>query len=44
LVDPRDNDRLHDSDWVTNRLAWAMTGAIADGVKKAQSAPAAKTS
>jgi lysophospholipase L1-like esterase len=44
LVDPTDSDRLHDSDWVTNRLAWAMTGAIADGVKKAQSASAAKTS
>ncbi len=37
MVDPTDDSRLHDSDWVTQRLAWALKLAIADGVKKAWS-------
>jgi lysophospholipase L1-like esterase len=40
MVDPTDNDRLHDSDWVTHRVAWAMKLAIVDGVKKARSSAA----
>jgi lysophospholipase L1-like esterase len=28
MVDPTDNDRLHDSDWATERVAWAMNFAI----------------
>jgi lysophospholipase L1-like esterase len=37
LVDPTDDDRLHDSDWVTQRVAWAVKLAIVDGVNKARS-------
>lgn len=42
MVDPFDNDRLHGSDWVTGRVAWALQIAIADGVKKARASVAAK--
>lgn len=42
MVDPADNDRLHDSDWTTQRLAWAMKLAIDGGVDKARSPAAAK--
>ena len=35
MVDPTDNDRLHDSDWATHRVAWAMKLAIERGVDKA---------
>jgi lysophospholipase L1-like esterase len=41
LVDPTDDSRLHDSDWVTERIAWAMKLAIAGGVDKALSSAAA---
>jgi lysophospholipase L1-like esterase len=34
LVDPSDDDRLHDSDFATHRVAWAMKLAIVDGVDK----------
>jgi lysophospholipase L1-like esterase len=37
MVDPGDDTRLHDSDWVTQRLACAVKLAIVDGVKKAYS-------
>ncbi len=43
LVDPTDNDRLHDSELATQRVAWAVKLAIVDGVKKAQAEAAAKT-
>ncbi len=36
IVDPTDNTRLHDSDWVTERLVQAMKLAIVDGVDKAR--------
>jgi len=42
MVDPFDNDRLHGSDWVTGRVAWALQIAIADGVKKARASMIAK--
>ncbi|WP_271600598.1 hypothetical protein [Bradyrhizobium sp. CCBAU 45384] len=29
MVDSTDDSRLHDSDWVTQRLAWALKLAIA---------------
>jgi lysophospholipase L1-like esterase len=38
MVDPTDETRLHQSDWVTDRMAWAVKLAIVDGVKKARSA------
>ena len=41
MVDPEDHDRLHDSDWVTERVAWAMKLAIVGGVDKARSSAAA---
>jgi hypothetical protein len=41
MVDPLDNDRLHGSDLVTGRVAWALQIAIADGVKKARASVAA---
>ncbi|RXH24050.1 lysophospholipase [Bradyrhizobium nanningense] len=31
MVDPTDDKRLHDSDWVTQRLAWALKLVIAAG-------------
>ena len=40
MVDPTDEHRLHDSDWATHRVAWAMKLAIVGGVKKAQSSVA----
>jgi lysophospholipase L1-like esterase len=44
LVDPTDTDRLHDSDWATERVSWAVKLAIAGGVDKARSALAANIS
>jgi len=41
LVDPTDDKRLHDSDWATERIAWAVKLAIAGGVDKALSFVAA---
>jgi hypothetical protein len=35
MVDPADEHRLHDSDWDTDRVAWAMKLAIVGGVEKA---------
>jgi lysophospholipase L1-like esterase len=35
MVDPADEHRLHDSDWATHRVAWAMKLAIVGGVNKA---------
>ena len=36
MVDPADEHRLHDSDWATHRVAWAMKLAIVGGVDKAR--------
>jgi len=36
MVDPTDDSRLHDSDWATQRVAWAVKLAIAGGVEKAR--------
>jgi lysophospholipase L1-like esterase len=44
MVDPNDEHRLHDSDWATQRLAWAVRLAIVDGVNKARLSAAAKIS
>jgi lysophospholipase L1-like esterase len=41
MIDPGDEHRLHDSDWTTDRVAWAMKLAIVDGVNKAWSSLAA---
>jgi lysophospholipase L1-like esterase len=41
MVDPADEHRLHDSDWATHRVAWAMKLAIVGGVDKARSSSAA---
>jgi hypothetical protein len=41
MVDPRDDSRLHDSDWATKRVAWAIKLAIVGGVEKARSSIAA---
>jgi lysophospholipase L1-like esterase len=35
MVDPTDDSRLHDSEWATQRLAWAVKLAIVGGVRKA---------
>jgi lysophospholipase L1-like esterase len=43
MVDPTDPDRLHDSDWVTERVAWAMKLAIVGGVDKARASAVANT-
>jgi lysophospholipase L1-like esterase len=40
MVDPTDNDRLHDSDWATQRVTWAVKLAIVGGVNKARSSVA----
>jgi lysophospholipase L1-like esterase len=40
MVDPADEHRLHDSDWATHRVAWAMKLAIVGGVAKAGSSAA----
>jgi lysophospholipase L1-like esterase len=37
MVDPADEHRLHDSDWATQRVAWAMKLAIAGGIDKGRS-------
>src|SRR6184192_617643 len=44
MVDPTDEHRLHDSDWVTHRVAWAVKLAIVGGVKKARSSVAVQPS
>jgi lysophospholipase L1-like esterase len=44
MVDPTDDSRLHDSDWVTERVAWAVKLAIVGGVDKARSSVAANIS
>jgi lysophospholipase L1-like esterase len=44
MVDPTDDSRLHDSDWVTERVAWAVKLAIVGGVEKARSSVAANIS
>jgi lysophospholipase L1-like esterase len=44
MVDPKDNDRLHASDWATERVAWAVKLAIVDSVKKVWSSVAANIS
>ena len=36
MVDPTDEHRLHDSEWGTHRLAWAVKLAIVGGVGKAR--------
>ena len=41
MVDPTDNDRLHDSDWATQRMAWAVKLAIVGGIDMARSSAAA---
>ncbi|WP_426537568.1 SGNH/GDSL hydrolase family protein [Bradyrhizobium sp. McL0615] len=41
MVDPADEHRLHDSDWTTDRVAWAMKLAIVGGVDKARPPAAA---
>jgi lysophospholipase L1-like esterase len=41
MVDPTDETRLHDSDWVTERVAWAVKLAIVGGVDMARSPVAA---
>ena len=41
LVDPTDEHRLHDSDWATHRVAWAMKLAIVRGVDEARLSAAA---
>lgn len=43
IVDPTDDNRLHQSDWATERVAWAVKLAIADGVNKAWSSVVAST-
>ena len=40
MVDPTDEQRLHDSDWATHRVAWALKLAIVVGVDKALSSDA----
>jgi lysophospholipase L1-like esterase len=40
MVDPTDDNRLHDSDWATQRVAWAVKFAIVGGVNKARSSAA----
>jgi hypothetical protein len=43
MVDPADEHRLHDSDWATHRVAWAMKLAIVGGVDQARSSAAASS-
>ena len=38
MVNPMDERRLHDSDWATVRVAWAVKLAIVGGVNKARAA------
>jgi hypothetical protein len=44
MVEPMDPHRLHQSEWVTERVSWALKLAIVAGVDKALSSTAAKTS
>jgi lysophospholipase L1-like esterase len=44
MVNPTDDSRLHDSDWATERVAWAVKLAIVGGVDKARSSVAANIS
>jgi len=45
MVDPGDDaNRLHQSDWATGRVAWALKLAIVGGVDKARSSAAAMAS
>jgi lysophospholipase L1-like esterase len=44
MVDPTDETRLHDSEWATQRVAWALKLAIVGGVRKAWSSTAANIS
>ena len=44
IVDPSDGYRLHDSEWMTGRLAQAVSDAILDGVNRAWPCLAAKGS
>src|SRR5665213_3744916 len=44
MVDPTDETRLHDSDWATQRVAWAVNLAIVRGVDKARLSGTANTS
>ncbi|WP_028346702.1 SGNH/GDSL hydrolase family protein [Bradyrhizobium murdochi] len=44
MIDPNDEHRLHDSDWATQRVAWAVKLAIVGGVDKVWSAAAASNS
>jgi lysophospholipase L1-like esterase len=44
MVDPTDDSRLHDSDWATGRVAWAVKLAIVGGVDKARSSAPANIS
>ncbi len=44
LVDPTDDSRLHDSDYATERVAWAVKLAIVGGVDKALSPVVGATS
>ena len=37
MIDPGDEHRLHDSDWATGRISWALRIAIVGGVDKAPS-------
>lgn len=38
MVNPADDHRLHQSDWVTGRVSWAMRLAIVGGVDRARAA------
>jgi hypothetical protein len=44
MVNPIDTNRLHDSDWATQRVAWAMKLLIDGGVDKARSSAATNVS
>jgi len=44
MVDPTDQRRLHDSDWSTEREAWAVKLAIVAGNDKARASAAANIS
>jgi len=44
IVDPTDDSRLHESDWATGRVAWAVQLAIVGGVATARPPVAAKSS
>jgi lysophospholipase L1-like esterase len=35
MVDPGDDNRLHASDWTTDKMTWQLTDAIVDAVNKA---------